>query len=612
MADDVIVPYDVKLNGKKYLILDNSYHEFPVRETVRPGSTPGGDREFRDNDNPAWAWWGQSNWEGEGTEDWEGDGAYYQGVGLTLRDGGRISNAAQFTTWVTDATNVDGYLLFTINNNTRMLIIDKTTGYVNRSDDGIAFTNVGYVNGTSMGVTSYGYFRGSLVVGLTNGTLRTTNDNGLTWVAFPGITPPNGNPVYVLGTYKGKLHLAWGSLLKTWDGTTLANPGASTTDVILEGTPVVAAVGSGVMFILCQGNPSRLFMMQGDQLSEMAQWTTDFQPDDAVFTDTLHIVGGGPAYSGGQYGQRWSYTSLGIELAYDFPEVHGAGVDYRIRSLAARDGQLIFSYNKGYGYGIYDPTLDMYEEPVLGTALSSRTNSPASGAARVIGILFWKDTVFMGITGVGVVKESGYCNVQVTSSLFGASTKRVNKMWGAAELTFAELTTGQSITLEYSNNGGITWNLLGTASYDPLNVSKTQQRFAFPANYLSPVLQYRVTGFANNAPLDILDVSLSFIEVTANPKRMWRFVIELYGDAEEPMYYRDDQPFERTSKQMKDELDALWNKRFTFEDVFGKSYTVMMPAPHTRLAWVTRVAEDADPESVTGVEAQYTVNLVEV
>lgn len=612
MAEDVIVPYDVKLNGLKYLILDNTYNEFPIRETVRPGSTPGGDREFRDNDNPAWAWWGQSNWEGEGSEDWEGDGAYYQGVGLTLEDGGRMSNASQFTTILADATNVDGYLIFTINNNTRLLMIDKTSGYSRYTDDGTTISTAVYVNGTAMGVTSYGYFRGSLIVGLNNGTLRTTNDNGVTWVAYPSLTPPNANPVYVLGAYRGKLHLSWGSILKTWDGTTLANPGASTVDVVLEGTPVVAAVGSGVMFLLCQGNPSRVFMMQGDQLSEMAQWTTDFQPDDAVFTDTLHIVGGGPDISGGQYGQRWTYTSLGIELAYDFPEVHGFGVDYRVRSLAARNGQLLFSYNKGYGFGTYDSTLDVYEQPYLGTALGSRTNSPAAGAARVIGIAYWKGLVFMGVSGVGLVKESGFCNVQVTSSLFGSSTKRVNKMWGTASLTFAELTTGQSITLEYSKNGGITWSLLGTASYDAANISKTQQSFDFPANYLTPVLQYRVTGYANNATMDILDISISFIEVAANPKRMWRFVIELYGDAEEPMFYRDDQPFERTSKQMKDELDLLWNKRFVFEDIFGKSYNVMMPAPHTKMSWVVRNSEDANPDSVTGVEAQYTVNLVQV
>jgi len=280
--------------------------------------------------------------------------------------------------------------------------------------------------------------------------------------------------------------------------------------------------------------------------------------------------------------------------------------------LGARDGQLLYSYNKGYGVGIYDSSLDIYEDPILGNVLSSRTNTPAAGAARVIGIVYWKGNTFIGVTGVGIAKESGFCNFQLTSSLFGSASKRVNKMWGSAELTFAALVAGQSVTLEYSKDGGTTWSLMGTASYNAADPTKTKEYFDFPADYLATVLQYRITGYANNLPLDVLDVSISFIEAAANPKRTWSFIIELYGDAEEPMLFRDDTEFDRTSKQMKDELDALWNKRFAFEDVFGKTWTVMMPSPSTSLSWVVRNAEDADPNSVTGVEAQYTIRLVQV
>lgn len=605
-----IAPYDVKLNGMKYLVIDGSYHEMPVSSTILPFNSPGGSREFRDNDNPAWSWWGQTLWEGEGQEDWMGDGPYFQGIGLSLFNSGAIANAGTLTSSFADAVNTDGYLTFKANNGDRLVAIGKTDGRV-RYNDGSGWTTGAYTTGSAQGVTSWSSFKGLLYAGHTNGVVRTSADNGVTWIAST-FSAPNSNPVYVLGSYRNKLWMSWAGLIKTWDGSTLADIGPGNTSVTLEGVPVAAAVGSGIMFIICQGNPSRIYVMQGDQLNELSAWPSDFLPDDAIFTDTLYISGGNLDNSGGSYGEIWRLSSLGLELWYTFPMVSGTGIDYRIRSMGVTDGMLLFSWNKGAGFGVYDATLDVYEDPQLGFYLSSRTTSARSGAGRVIGIENYKGLVYVGIAGEGVFVESGYCDFQLTSSLFGAQTKRVNKMWGEAELTFVPLKSGQSITLEYSRDGGVTWSLIGTASYngaDPLN---SKAYFDFPANYLSPVLQYRVTGFANNQSLEVLDVSLSFIETTANPKRRWRFQIELYGDDNDPMLYRDDNPFERTSKQMKDELDALWNKRFTFEDIFGKTWTVMMPAPSTHLDFVLRTSEDSNPDSVTGVEARYTVNLVEV
>lgn len=612
MASDVIVPYDVKLNGKKYIVLDNSYNEAPIRDTVRPFATPGGQAEYRDNSDPAWAWWGQSNWEGDGVEDWKGDKGFFQGVGLDFSDTGKIQNARTFNQRVGESTNPAGYIIFTNLAISRQFALGRTTGLSRYSDDaGITYSATAALGGTGV-PTSWAYFRGSLIIGMSDGLLRTTTDNGVTWSAYPTLVPPSGASAFVLGSYRNKLYVMWGSVLKAWDGTTLSNPAGSTTDVILEGTPSCAAAGAGVMFIMTQGNPSRMYMMQGDQLSEMAQWTNDFQPEDAVFTDTLYVVGGGPDQSGGQYGQRWRYTAQGLQLDYEFPTIHGTGQDYRIRSLGSRDGGLVFSYNKGFGIGEYDPTLDIYADPILGNNISSRTNTPAAGAAQVIGINTWKGVVTIGVAALGIYVESGYCDFQVTSSLFGSTSKRVNKMWGLCELTFGQLGPGQSITVEYSKDAGANWSLLGTAAYDGADPTKTKAYMNFPASYLSPYLQYRITGYANNQPLQVLDIAFSFIEASANPKRSWRFVIEFYGDADEPMLYRDDTEFERTSKEMKDELDALWNKRFVFEDIFGKTYNVMMPGPHTHLSFVTRVADDSDPNLVTGVEAQYTVNLVEV
>lgn len=612
MPNSVIVPYDVKLNSKKYVILDNSYHEFPVRDVVRPLSTPGGEAEFRDNSNPAWAWWGQSNFEGDSNEDWHGDNGYFQGVGISLDDTGKIANARGFTQRVSDAGNPAGYLILTNLALTRQFLIGKTTGQAWYTDDGVTYTGPTYVAGSAKAATSWAFFRGNLVVAMADGTLRTTTDNGATWAAFPTIVPPSSSSAYLLGTYRNKLYISWGSTLKSWDGTTLTNPSGSTTDVVLEGTPSATAAGAGVLFILTQGNPSRMYMMQGDQLSEMAQWPADFLPDDALFTDTLYVVGGGPDISGGQYGQRWRYTQQGLELDYEFPTIHGVGLDYRIRSLGSKSDQLLFSYNKGFGVGEYASALDTFVDPVLGNSLGSRTNTPDAGAAQVIGILNWKGLTTIGVAGKGIYQESGFCDFQLTSSLFGSTSKRINKMWGTGELTFGQFYPGQSITLEYSKDGAATWSLLGTTSYDSLDPTKTKAYFSFPSNFLSPSLQYRVTGYANNNPLEVADVALSFIEVSANPKRMWRFVIELYGSDDERMLFRDDTEFDRSSKTMKTELDALWNQRFDFEDIFGHVYHVMMPAPHTALSFVNRTADNSDPDSVNGVEAQYTVNLVEV
>lgn len=605
-----ISPYDVKLNGLKYLVIDSQYQESPVPTTIMPFNTPGGSPEFRDNDMPAWAWWGQTLWEGEGTEDWKGDGPYYQGVGVNLVNSGAIGNAGKFTISLTDTVNTDGYLSFKANSGARLVYVGKTDGKV-WYNDGAGWSAGVYTTGAAQGTTSYSFYRDVIYVGHTNGVVRTSADNGATWIAST-FTAPNANPVYVLGVYKNKLWLSWKGLLKSWDGTTLADIGPGNTAVTLEGVPTTASVGTGMMFIVCQGNPSRIYIMQGDQLNEICQWPSDFLPDDSLFGDTLYISGGNLDITGGSYGEIWKVSSLGLELWYTMPIVNGTGVDYRIRSMAMTDGLVLFSWNKGCGVGVYDPTLDVYEDPQLGFYLGSRTASARTGAGRVIGIDNYKGDLYVGVSGEGVFTETAYCDFQLVSALFGAQTKRVNKMWGEAELTFVPLKVGQSITLEYSRDGGLSWALLGTVSYDAAAPTNSKGYFDFPANYLSPVLQYRVTGYGNNVELEVLDVSMSFIETSANPKRRWKFQVELYGDDQEKMLYRDGNEFERTSKQMKDELDALWNKRFAFEDIFGKTYTVVMPHPNTQLDFVLRTSEDSNPDTVTGVEARYTVNLIEV
>jgi hypothetical protein len=480
-------------------------------------------------------------------------------------------------------------------------MLDKTAGNAYTTVDKVATTGPHAIGGIP---TTWAFFRGTLAIGCTNGTIKTSTD-GQTWSAFPTLAPPSSNPCYILGSFLGKLYLAWGNDLYTWDGTTL-----SAKIVTLDGTPVVAGVGAGVMFIMAQGNPSRLYLANGTTIAEMSQWPSEFQPDDAIFTDTLYVSGGGPDGSGGQFGHIYRYTAQGLELLYDFPAVHGAGVDYRIRSLGVQDSKVIFSYNKGAGYGVYDSTLDVWEDPVLGFWLSSRTNSMFSGAGRVIGLIYFKGTVLMGVTLGGVYKETGFCDFQVTSSLFGSTTKRITKLWNQCELTFAPLKTGQTIAVEYSVDGGVTWTAMSMVG--GLSVGQTKVLFNFPTTVYSSVMQYRVTVTANNLDAAIVDISFSFMEASLNPKRRWRFKVDLWGTPDDPELFRDGTPFDRSSLDMKNELDALWNQKFTFIDIFGKQYTVMMPAPVTSISEVDVLSGDEDPNNATGIDAEYTVNLVQV
>ena len=598
-----VAPYDVILNGKKYRIVDRTYTEAPIRDTIRPGSTPGGDPTYRDNDNPEWAWWGQSDFEGSEVEDWEGNDGFFRAYGINLDNTGQVAAASKFVQLIADTGNPDGYLPFTVQSGDRLVLVGKTTGQSWTTVDLSATTGPHTVGGTP---TSWAFFRGTLMVGCTNGDIRTSTD-GQTWSAYPTLVKPNSNPSYMLGSYLGKMYIAWGNDLYTWDGTTL-----SAKIITFEGTPIAAAVGAGVFFIVAQGNPSRIYIANNTTISEMAQWPSEFQPDDALFTDTLYVSGGGPDPSGGAFGHLYRYTSLGLELLYDFPAIHGSGVDYRIRSLGVQDNKIVFSHNKGAGYGVYDSTLDQWEYPVLGLWLSSRTNTNFSGAGRVIGLIYFKGTMVMGVTGTGggIFKESGYCDFQITSSLFGSTSKRVTKLWNQCELTYTPLASGQTVAVEYSVNGGASWTTMTMVG--GLSVGQTKSYFNFPSNTYSSVMQYRVTVLSNNLAIAVTDISFSFIEASLNPKRRWRFKIDLFGTDDDPMIFRDGTPFDRSSIDMKLELDALWNQKFTFKDVFGISYTVMMPAPVVSISEVDLVGDEANPENVLGVDAEYTVNLVQV
>jgi hypothetical protein len=188
-------------------------------------------------------------------------------------------------------------------------------------------------------------------------------------------------------------------------------------------------------------------------------------------------------------------------------------------------------------------------------------------------------------------------------------------MWGFAELTHTPLLVGQSFTVSYSTDGGTTWVVLGTKSYAASYTSpNTAQKtiLAFPAQLLSPTIQYRIDATCNGVDLSFLDISLSFMEATQNPKRRWSFVLGIGGSTTEPMNFRDGSEFDRSGPAMKTELDALWNKRFAFEDVFGTTYQVTMPSPAVSINDVVKELNPGNQTTVESVLADYRVTLVEV
>jgi hypothetical protein len=605
-----IAQYDVKLNGKRFLVVPDTYREGPVTDAVKPFRSAGGDQQARSNDDPAWSWWSQTLWEGEGVEDWEGDGGYYRGTGINIISEGEVSPAGTFTLRLADATNPSGYWPATLlNGATRIaLMVGKDTGRVWTSTDLVTWTQRNFVAGSSRAATSLTYFKGDLLVGDSTGAVwKSTADGSGAWTSYSVGTNPGGN-CYLLGAYRNLLLVAWGRDLRSWDGTT------QKTIITLAEAPTIGAVGAGVMFIIAPGNPSHLYMMQGDALVELLQWPDDFQTDDAIFADTLYVSGGGWDTSGGWDGNIWQYTDNGLVLLYDYPDLHGAGVDYRIRSLAADGTRILFSANKLAGVGSYDPSLDIWERPVLGFSINDKTAAVRSGAGQVVGILPFNGLIAIGVCGEGIFSNAGFSDWQVTSSLFGATSKRVGKMWGLCELTHTALVAGQSLQVEYSTNGGDTWTSLGTkvfaASYTAPE-SATKSYFPFPANTISSILQYRVTATCNNADLGLLDISFSFIEASQNPKRRWSMVLGIQGSDLEPMQFRDGTDFDRSGPAMKAELDALWNKRFAFEDLYGVTRNVVMPAPAVKVREVVKEINDGTG-LVESVVAEYTVHLVEV
>jgi len=598
--NEQIVPYDVKLNSKKYLIIPGTYQMSGVRESMaRPGATHGGDPNDRSNEDPSWAWWSQTLWQGDGVDDWSGDGGFVQATGLDLFNDGQATAAAKFFQGQS-STGTDW--LFIPLNNTTIIAINKDTGRAYTATSVLTWTDRGVIGGA--GATSWTFYKGTLIVALTNGDLRTTTD-GITWSAYPILSKPSSNACYLLGVYRSKLYLAWSNDLRTWDGTTL------TVLATVDGTPIAGAVGQGVLFIIAQGTPGHIYMAQADQFVELMQFPSDFQVSDCIFMDTLYVSGGTLDTSGGFSGEIWRLVQNGLEFIYEVPRVSGSGVDYRIYSMYNLSGLLYFSYNSSggnpCGLGIYDPTLDIFVSPRLGSYIGPL--APAASDGLVKGIGSWKGSLLIGIGGRGIyyTDETTKTDFKVTSSLFGSESKRINKMWGWCEITTTALTTGQSVLVEYSIDGGGSWTTLGTHNV----VGATKAYLSFPANFKSPFLQYRFTGTANSVALAVLDISFSYIEASSNPKRIWRFQLGLQGSADKPMKYRDRTDFERTALQMKSELDALWNTRFSYEDITGTTYNVVMPHVGVVADDIVRTYDQGEQSTMKFVQIKYEVTLVE-
>src|ERR1051326_1330047 len=433
MAGSMVAPYDVKLNGNKYLVVPGTYNEGPDPGTVKPYRTTGGDPESRSNEMAAWAFWAESVWRGEDVEDWrEGLGGFYRATGVDISRDGEVGAGAKLVQTLNDATNPDGYLLIPLSSST-VVAIGKTTGRTWTSPDMVTWTQRNFVSGGSRQTNAWAFYQGKLCVSDSNGDIYTTTE-GITWTNASvslGIVKPSSTSCYVLGTYRSRLYIAWGTDLRYYNGASFQ----LTQLVTLEGTPVCAAVGSGSMFILSQGTPSHLYLAQGDNPVELLQWPSNFTADDAVFTDTLYVSGGSPDTSGGWTGEIWRYINNGIEQVYDMPQLFGTGVDYRIRSLGADDMVLLYSVNKLVGYGAHDSSYDLWLDPVLGFAIPAKTAAVQGSTNKTVGILAWGGLTCVGVTGLGLYTTSGFSDWQLTSSLFCSASKRITQMWGFLEVT---------------------------------------------------------------------------------------------------------------------------------------------------------------------------------
>ena len=584
-----VVAHDIKLNGKGYRLTSPGGWKFSESPKSLPGAGRASSEEFSDADD--WSRWGQSDWQGEGQDDWLGDGPYLEGYGLDLDQTGAI-NVAKALTQARSASST-GWVMFPVAQ-TCLVCIGKTTSTMEKKAAGGGWSSTSNIPASGVKPTSWGILKGVYYVGGDNGRIYSTTDG--TTFTDKGTQGPT-TPSYILGAVKGKLYVGSANKLLTYDGTTWAEVFAT----LIDGTPVIGARGSGGLYFITQGPYSVIYWTDGNQLHQMAAFGSDFMPKDCAFKNRLHIVGSTNSETN-TLGSWWALSQNQLDLLYDF----GDGTkDYGIRSLLDDGNKLYWGANNMTGAGVFDETLDLYEDFQGGFYVGSTIDSITTGV--VDGMAQFEGIVYVGIQGQGIYGQATPGTYRVRSSLFSGQSKNVNKAWGIAEVRHSSLVSGQTCVVKTLKDG-VTLDTWGTSS----TVGTVNKIIDAPTTpYKSPVLQYELSGTANGSVMSINSIQFSFIEASDNPKRRWILTIQLEGSADDQMQYQDGTDIGRSSVAMKAELDALWNTITSFEDIDGTTYSkVIVKFPAARADEIIKDADSAG--TLTEVVMPYQIHLTQL
>ena len=578
---------DILIGGQPYLLSPNGYL---VRESPKSAPRIGGatGKDFIHADE--WNYWGESDWIGMGQSDWIADGPFSDGYGLDLTTPGQITIAKQLASTQADAANTGGYVAFT-DGTTRCWFIGKTNGTAYYSADLAAWTSAANTPAAGQLATSSGTLKGVQYVTTDGGKLYSLS--GTAWANVAG--EPLATPAYILGSYKGKLWIGYANALYYYDGTAW-----STTQFagFIDGTPIVGAVGNGVLYFITKGPQSRVFLTDTNQLHHVATLGSDFLPKAAVFLETLLLFGHGSDDTN-TAGQVWRLETGGVAPIFTYKDFTN---DFGIRS-AVQDGSVIlWGANRKTGIGVYDPSLDIFQDVQMGFYVSS-TIDTLTGAVH--GITQFQGLRVCGIEGQGIYKQTTPGTYQIRSSKFDGNTKNINKLWGFGELNHSALISGQTAVLKTSKDG-TTLDTWGTSS----TAGDTTAIIPGPVNYKSPFLQYDVSGTANGSALSIFDISLSNVEMSDNPKRQWELALDLQGGTTDLQQMRDGTFNTRSAAQMMADLAALWNTKTTFQDIDGSLYTVLLKGPSARMSEILKDVSGAG--ALEDLVAFYRVTIIQL
>lgn len=511
-----------------------------------------------------YSYWSSTDWVGDGGDDWMGDGPFFSGYGLDLSTAGQVNVANQLAQSQADAANTGGYVSFT-DGTTNVWFMGKTNGTsyygAGSSWTSLALGAANYLSATNL-PTSVGNLKGVTYVTTAVGQLWKLTAGTATWTQVAA--NPLTTPAYILGAYKSKLWIGYANALYYYDGAAWS---AVQFTGLVDGTPIVGAVGNGVLYFITQGPNPRVYLTDSNQLYQIATIGSDFLPKVALFLETLILFGHGSDDTN-TAGQIWRLEQNGFRPIYDYGDYTN---DHGIRSALVNGNTILWGANFQTGIGVYDPSMDIFQDVQMGFYVSSVITS-VSGVVH--GLAQFGGVVYCAIEGNGIYKQTTPGTYKLRSTLFDGGKKHINKTWGRGDFHHSPLLAGQTVVVSTLKDG-VTLDSLGSST----TLGATSAVVDFPSNYKSPYLQYEVSGTANGSALSILDLSFSYVETPDNPKRVWDLDIDIEGSSDEPQEMRDGSLNTRDAKTMFSDLVALWNTRTTFEDIDGTTYNVLCRIP---------------------------------